>query len=57
MIEQGDGKFADRLKPGQCPRCQVKMKMHKWTVTRVVWLCIACGMKVVDIREKDYKHD
>jgi|DEB0MinimDraft_6_1074348.scaffolds.fasta_scaffold02520_9 Zn ribbon nucleic-acid-binding protein len=57
MIEQGDGKFADRLKLGQCPRCQVKMKMHKWTVARVVWLCIACGMKVVDIQEKDYKYD
>lgn len=57
MIEQGDGKFADRLKLGQCPRCQVKMEKHHWNIARVVWLCVACGMKVVDVHEKDYRDD
>lgn len=57
MIEKGDGKFAERLKLGQCPRCQVKMNLDSWNVARVVWKCPACSMKVVDIQEKDYKHD
>ena len=57
MIEKGDGKFAERLKLGQCPRCQVKMNLHSWNIARVVWKCPACSMKVVDVQEKDYKHD
>jgi len=57
MIKQGDGKFEDRMKLGQCPSCQVKLKLHKTTLTRVVWLCTACGLKVVDVQEKDYQRN
>lgn len=41
MISQGDGKFAERLGAGRCPKCNVAYQTEERK-------CSACGLVVTD---------
>ena len=41
MISQGDGKFAERLGAGRCPKCNVSYQSEDRK-------CVACGLEVSD---------
>ena len=51
MIDQGDGRFADFLRLGRCPKCEVVL--IKRSDDGLECECPSCGLKIGEVRVKD----
>ena len=51
MIDQGDGRFADFLRLGRCPKCEVVL--IKRSDDGLECECPSCGLKIGEVRAKD----
>lgn len=55
MIEQGDGKFSDRMTQGLCPTCQTQLKHIRDVQHKQEYYCTTCKLRIYDVKETKQK--